>query len=139
MLAKLADVEARYNELLELMSTPEVTSQADLLRKYGQEQANLEPIVETGRRFRDVLSQLDDTQEMLADNLDDEMKAMVREEISQLSSERKELEQELRLMLLPKDPNDDKNVIVEIRAGTGGDEAGLFAADLFRMYTYYAE
>ncbi len=140
MLDKLAAVEARYNELLELMASPGVTSNPDFLLKYGQEQANIEPIVETYRRYRAVLNQLDEAREMQADGGDDdEMRAMVREEIDGLESEQAQLEQKLRLMLLPKDPNDEKNVIVEIRAGAGGDEAGLFAADLFRIYTRYAE
>jgi peptide chain release factor 1 len=140
MLDKLAAVEARYNELLELMASPEVVSKPDLLLKYGQEQANIEPIAETYRRFRAVLTQLDEVREMLAEGVDDdEMRAMVREEINRLESEQEQLEQKLRVMLLPKDPNDEKNVIVEIRAGAGGDEAGLFAADLFRIYSRYAE
>ncbi len=139
MLDKLAAVETRYNELAELMGSPEVTGNPELLIKYGQEHANLGPVVEAYRRYRAVLTQRSDAKEMLADDLDDEMKAMVREEIEDLDNERAELEEKLRLMLLPKDPNDDKNVIVEIRAGAGGDEAGLFAADLFRLYTFYAE
>ena len=139
MLEKLADVEARYNELSELLATPAVTSNPELLMKYGQEQSNLEPVVSAYQRYRQVLTQLDETRGMLSEELDDEMKAMVREEVSQLKEKKEELEEELQLMLLPKDPNDDKNVIVEIRAGAGGDEAGLFAADLFRIYTRYAE
>ena len=139
MLDKLAAVEARYNELSQLMSSPEVAGTPELLKKYGQEQAGLEPVVETYRRYRTVLAQQDEAHEMLAEDLDDDMKAMVREEVDTLAADREELEQELQWMLLPRDPNDDKNVIVEIRAGAGGDEAGLFAADLFRIYTRYAE
>jgi len=139
MLDKLADVEARYNELLELMSTPEVSSNSTLLREYGQEQAGLQPVVETYHRYRDVLDQLADTNQMLSEELDDEMKTMFQEEKASLTTEQEKLEDELRTMLLPKDPNDDKNVIVEIRAGAGGDEAGLFAADLFRVYSLYAD
>jgi peptide chain release factor 1 len=139
MLDKLAAVEARYYELAELMGSPEVTGNPELLMKYGQEQASLEPVVETYHRYRDVLTQLNDAREMMAEDLDDEMKAMVREEIDTLTGKKETLEQKLRGMLLPKDPNDEKNVIVEIRAGAGGDEAGLFAADLFRIYTRYAE
>jgi peptide chain release factor 1 len=139
MLEKLAAVEARYNELIELMGSAEVTRNPDLLMKYGQEQTNLEPVVQTYHRYRDVLAQLGEAREMMADDLDDEMQAMVRDEIDTLASEQETLEQELRLMLLPKDPNDEKNVIVEIRAGAGGDEAGLFAADLFRIYKRYAD
>jgi peptide chain release factor 1 len=139
MLEKLAAVEARYNELTELMASPKVTGNPELLMKYGQEQSNLEPVVSAYQRYRQVLTQLDETRGMLSEELDDEMKAMVREEVGQLKEEKEELEEKLQLMLLPKDPNDDKNVIVEIRAGAGGDEAGLFAADLFRIYTRYAE
>jgi peptide chain release factor 1 len=139
MLDKLDAVEARYNELTELMASPEVTSKHDLLMKYGQEHANLQPVVETAQRYRQVLVQQSEARDMLAGEQDDDMKSMVREEIESLSNERQTLEQELHLMLLPKDPNDDKSVIVEIRAGAGGDEAGLFAADLFRIYTHYAE
>ncbi|GAB4460781.1 MAG: peptide chain release factor 1 [Anaerolineae bacterium] len=139
MLEKLADIEKRYNELLNLMSSPETTSNPELLMKYGQEQAELQPIVETLLRYRQVLEQLDDTREMLSDELDDDMRLMVQEERDSLAAEQETLEAELRTMLLPKDPNDDKNVIVEIRAGAGGDEAGLFAADLFRIYSHYAD
>jgi peptide chain release factor 1 len=139
MLEKLAAVEARYNELVELMSSPEVIGNHERLMKYGQEQSNLEPVVKTYRRYREVVAQLHDAREMLNAESDDDMKAMVKEEIDTLTEEQEDLEQELRVMLLPKDPNDDKNVIVEIRAGAGGDEAGLFAADLFRIYTRYAE
>jgi peptide chain release factor 1 len=139
MLENLAKVEARYNELIQLMASPEVTSDPDLLMKYGQEQANLDPLVQAYRRYREVMPQLDDAYEMLEDDLDDDMRDLVREEVHSLEQEKETLEHKLRLMLLPKDPNDEKNVIVEIRAGAGGDEAGLFAADLFRIYTRYAE
>jgi peptide chain release factor 1 len=139
MLEKLADIETRYNDLLELMSKPHVTSNPELLMKYGQEQANLQPIVETLQRYRKVSNHLDDTKEMLEDDLDDELRAMAKDEYESLEDEMLELEEELHTMLLPKDPNDEKNVIVEIRAGAGGDEAGLFAADLFRLYSLYAD
>lgn len=139
MLEKLAAVEARYNELGELMSTPQVTGNHELLMKYGQEHSGLTAIVEAYHRYRDVLDQQKDAKEMLSIDDDDDMRAMFREELESLQREQENLEEKLRVMLLPKDPNDEKNVIVEIRAGAGGDEAGLFAADLFRMYTYYAE
>jgi len=121
------------------MSTPKVTSNHEKLMKYGQEQSGLQPIVETSQRFRNVLEQLEETKEMLSEELDDEMKAMFQEEKVNLEQEKTELGQQLQTMLLPKDPNDNKNVIVEIRAGAGGDEAGLFAADLFRIYSHYAD
>ena len=139
MLEKLAALEARYDELSELLGSPEVVSKPELLMKYGQEQANLEPIVTTFRRYQEVVTQLEEARDMLVEESDEDMRAMVREEVTRLKSEREALEEELQLMLLPRDPNDDKNVIVEIRAGAGGDEAGLFAADLFRIYTRYAE
>ena len=139
MLEKLAALEARYEELSELLGNPAVVSKPDLLMKYGQEQANLEDIVTTYRRYQEVLTQLDEARAMLAEETDDEMRVMVRDEVTSLKSQKEELEEELQLMLLPRDPNDDKNVIVEIRAGAGGDEAGLFAADLFRIYSRYAE
>ncbi len=139
MLDKLAAVEKRYNELNELMASPEVTRQSDLLIKYGQEHASITPVVEAYQRYRDVLAQKDEAKEMLADDLDDEMKAMFKDELTSLQQEQTDLEENLQVMLLPKDPNDDKNVIVEIRAGAGGNEAGLFAADLFRIYNHYAD
>jgi peptide chain release factor 1 len=139
MLEKLTAVETRYNELTELMGRPDVARNPELLMKYGQEYANLEPVVKAARRYRQVLDQQNETRDMLTGEPDDDMKAMVREELESLAGEQQQLEQELHFMLLPKDPNDDKNVIVEIRAGAGGDEAGLFAADLFRIYTHYAE
>ncbi|MBN1217490.1 MAG: peptide chain release factor 1 [Anaerolineae bacterium] len=139
MLDRLAAVEARYNELIGLMGSPGVTSHPELLMKYGQEQASLEPVVKAYHRYRDVENQLDDARAMLNEDLDEDMRAMVKEEIEALTQKRARLEQELRVMLLPKDPNDDKNVIMEIRAGAGGNEAGLFAADLFRIYSRYAE
>jgi peptide chain release factor 1 len=139
MLDKLAAVEARYHELSELLANPEVLRTPELLMKYGQEQAGLEPLVETYHSYRDVLSQLEDLRELLAEELDEEMRAMAREERETLTQKQATLEEKLKVMLLPPDPNDDKNVIVEIRAGAGGDEAGLFAADLFRMYNRYAD
>jgi peptide chain release factor 1 len=139
MLDKLAAVDARYNELTELMALPEVMGNPDLLIKYGQEQSNLAPIVETYHHYREVVTQLAETRQMITQDLDDEMKVMVREEVDALKYQQENLERNLRVMLLPKDPNDSKNVIVEIRAGAGGDEAGLFAANLFRLYSRYAE
>ncbi len=139
MLDKLAAVEARYNELNELMASPQVMTNPELLIKYGQEQSNLAPIAETYHYYREVVTQLAEARQMMSDEMDDEMKAMVREELEALKNKQEEFERQLRVMLLPKNPNDDRNVIVEIRAGAGGDEAGLFAADLFRLYNRYAE
>jgi peptide chain release factor 1 len=139
MLDKLAAVEARYEELNRLMADPQVATNPDLLRQYGQEVADLEELVQIYRRFQEVSNQLAETRTMLDDGLDDEMLALVQDEIATLEQQETELIERLRLLLLPKDPNDEKNVIMEIRAGAGGDEAGLFAADLYRMYSRYAE
>jgi peptide chain release factor 1 len=139
MLEKLADVEARYEELNRLMAGRQVATNPDLLREYGQEAAELEELVQVSRRFRAVNDQLTATRSMLDDGLDDEMLALVQDEIATLEQQEAELTDQLQLLLLPRDPNDEKNVIVEIRAGAGGDEAGLFAADLYRMYSRYAE
>jgi peptide chain release factor 1 len=139
MLEKLAAVEARYEELNNLMADPQVATNPDLLREYGQETAELEELVRVYRRFRDVRDQLAETRTMLDDGLDAEMLALVEDEIASLERQEAELADRLQWLLLPRDPNDEKNVIVEIRAGTGGDEAGLFAADLYRMYVRYAE
>jgi peptide chain release factor 1 len=139
MLEKLAAVEARYEELNHLMADPQVATNPDLLREYGQESAELEELVQVYRRFRDVRDQLAETRTMLDDGLDDDMLALIEDEIATLEQQETELTDQLQWLLLPRDPNDEKNVIVEIRAGTGGDEAGLFAADLYRMYVRYAE
>jgi peptide chain release factor 1 len=139
MLEKLAAVEARYEELNQRMADPQVATNPDLLREYGQEVADLEELVQTYHRFQGIKDQLTETRAMLDDGLDDEMLALVEDEINKLEDQEAELTAQLHVLLLPKDPNDEKNVIVEIRAGTGGDEAGLFAADLYRMYSRYAE
>jgi peptide chain release factor 1 len=139
MLDKLAAIEARYEELNRLMSDPQVATDPDLLRKYGQEVAKLEELVQTSRRFREVTDQLAATRAMLDDGPDDEMTALVQDEISTLEQQEADLAGQLRRLLLPKDPNDEKNVIIEIRAGAGGEEAALFGANLYRMYSRYAE
>jgi peptide chain release factor 1 len=139
MLEKLAAVEARYEELNRLMSDPQIVTDPDLLRKYGQEVAKLEELVQTSRRFREVTDQLAATRAMLDDGPDDEMAVLVQDEIRTLEQQEADLTDQLRRLLLPKDPNDEKNVIIEIRAGAGGEEAALFGANLYRMYSRYAE
>lgn len=137
---RLDAIEARYDEIMQLMAQPEVATNPDLLRKYGQEQSDLQDTVELYQQYKDISQQLDDVEMMLADGLDDPAeKEMFQEEDEKLRAKKETLTDKLRLLLLPKDPNDAKNVIVEIRAGAGGNEAGLFAADLFRMYSRYAE
>jgi len=140
MLDKLELVEERYEELNRLMAEPAVATDPVRLAEYAQEQAEIESLVQTYREYKSVLDELAQTQSMLQDDgLGEDMRELVAEEIETLKKRRTELEHQLQMMLLPKDPNDEKNVIMEIRAGAGGDEAGLFAADLYRMYTRYAE
>src|SRR5690606_660511 len=109
------------------------------LREYGQERANLEEIVTVYQEYRRQLQELEDARELLAEERDPDLRALAEEEIAKLEESTEALYERLKLLLLPKDPRDEKNVIMEIRAGAGGDEAGLFVADLFRMYSYYAQ
>jgi peptide chain release factor 1 len=138
MLDKLAQVEKRFDELTAEMATPEVASDYQKLAEYGRERSELAPVVNRYRAYKDVLSQIEDTRELL-DEDDAEMVELARDELDALEPRIEELEEELKRLLLPKDPRESKNVIIEIRAGAGGDEAGLFAADLSRMYMRYAE
>lgn len=139
MLDRLQLLEDRYEKLNELLSDPEVVSDIDKLREYSKEQSDLEEVVTAYREYKEVTSELDDANLMLEDESDEEMAEMVKMEISELSDRKEQLEDEMKVLLIPKDPNDDKNVIVEIRAAAGGDEAALFAGDLHRMYARYAE
>ncbi len=139
LLEKLAGIENRYEELNTLMSDPAVLGDYNRLREVGQERTNLQPIVEAYREYRDTLHHLDGARLMVANETDADMAAMAQEEVTSLEEQIGQMETHLKLLLVPKDPRDDRNVIVEIRAGTGGDEAGIFAADLYRMYTRYAE
>lgn len=136
MIDKLEQLEQRYDQLSELMADPNVSSDGDKLRQYGKEQAELEAIVTTFRQYKENRQALKETEALLGDK---EMAEMAKEEVDVLQKAGEELMDQIKLLLLPKDPNDEKDVIVEIRAGAGGDEAGLFAGDLFRMYTKYAE
>ncbi|MGQ9888317.1 MAG: peptide chain release factor 1 [Aggregatilineales bacterium] len=139
MLNRLAGIEARYEELERLVSDPAVIADYTRLVEYSRERASLEDIVEAFRAYKAQMAQLEQAKAMLYEEDDPDLRALAQEEVDALKASTAELEQKLRLMLLPKDPRDDKNVIMEIRAGAGGDEAGLFAADLFRMYSHYAE
>ena len=138
MLDKLNGVEKRFQEVEKLLSDPETVKDRAAFEKLSREHAELSRIVEAFRTYKQILDQLEESQELLKDG-DPDIKELAREELTGLTAQRDALELDLRKMLVPKDPNDDKNVIVEIRAGTGGDEAALFAADLFRMYGRYAE
>lgn len=139
MFDKLQHLEDRYEELNALMSNPEIINNPVELQKHAKAQAELTDIVETFRNYKKVVNELDEAKAMLDEKLEPEMKEMVQQEIEELEEKREKLEEELKILLLPKDPNDEKNVIMEIRAGAGGEEAGLFAGDLYRMYTRYAE
>ena len=138
MFEKLEKLARRFAEIDELLATPEVTSDPDRLSKLAKERADLEPVVAAFRQLRATQDELADAK-TLASDADEDLAAMAREEIPRLTERVAELEDQLKTTLLPKDPNDDKNAIVEVRAGTGGDEAGLFAADLFRMYQRYSQ
>ncbi|PKB62016.1 MAG: peptide chain release factor 1 [SAR202 cluster bacterium Casp-Chloro-G4] len=139
MLTRLASVENRYDEIEELMADPELAVDFTRIRNLAKEQATMRTVVQLSREYRGVLKQLEETTAIVRQESDPEMVAFAKEEEGQLEVRKAELEESLRLELIPKDPNDDKNVIMEIRAGTGGDEAGLFAADLYRMYMRYAQ
>ncbi|OLO42265.1 peptide chain release factor 1 [Alkalihalophilus pseudofirmus] len=139
MLERLQSLEDRYDRLNEMLSDPEVISDSKKLREYSKEQSDLEETVQAYREYKSVVEQYKEARAMLEEKLDHEMHVMVKEEISELSKQQAELEARLKILLLPKDPNDDKNVIMEIRGAAGGDEAALFAGDLYRMYSRFAE
>jgi peptide chain release factor 1 len=138
MFDKLAEVERRFDELTALLGDPEVATDPAKLQEYGRERSEVEEAVTIYREQRAMEQQMAEAEQLLRED-DPELAAMAREELDRLRDERETVLMRLRTLLTPKDPNDDKNVIVEIRAGAGGDEAGLFAAELLRMYTRYAE
>jgi peptide chain release factor 1 len=135
---KLRDIELRYRELEGLLSDPEVVSRQGVYQKYAKEHSDLTQLVELIRQDEKLQAHIADTRDLLQET-DEEIRAMAKEEMPRLQQELAELESKITILLLPKDPNDEKNVFLEIRAGTGGDEAGLFVGDLFRMYARYAE
>ncbi|WP_152396300.1 peptide chain release factor 1 [Paenibacillus guangzhouensis] len=139
MIDKLQSLADRYDKLSELLCDPDVTNDPKKLREYSKEQSDLQETYEAYTEYKTVMEELEAAKMMQGEKLDDEMKEMVKMEIEELSSRQKVLEERIHILLLPKDPNDDKNVIVEIRGAAGGDEAALFAADLYRMYTRYAD
>ncbi|MBW8349994.1 peptide chain release factor 1 [Bacillus sp. IITD106] len=139
MFDKLQAVEERYERLNELLSDPAVVSDSTKLRDYSKEQSAIAETVEVYREYKNAQNQYKEAKEMLEDKLDADMREMVKEEIGELEDQLEELEARLKILLVPKDPNDDKNVIIEIRGAAGGDEAALFAGDLYRMYSRYAE
>ena len=136
MFDKLTAVEAKYDQLMAEMADPAVQGDAATFRSHSKALAEIQPLVEQFRRYKDVVAQMTNAEELLKDP---DMRELAQEEVAQLTAERDRLLAEIRVLLVPKDPNDEKNVVLEIRAGTGGDEAALFASDLFRMYSRYAE
>lgn len=139
MYAKLESIEERYNEVLKQLEDPKVISDQNEFRDLMKEQSSLAPIVETYREYKKINSTIDESKDILENESDEDLRELAKEELSEARKELDETEEKLKILLLPKDENDDKNVVMEIRAGAGGDEAALFAADLYRMYNRFAE
>lgn len=139
MFQKLSFIEEKYEELSAKISDPEVIADIDSWRKLMKEHSDMTPIVEKFREYKAVLDTIKDAEEMLQDTNDADFEELLKEELSEAKDKVPSIEEELKILLIPKDPNDEKNVIVEIRGGTGGEEAALFASELFRMYSMYAE
>lgn len=138
MFEKLTEVEKRYQQLQNSLMEPGVANDQTRYRSMMKELAGLEEVVTTFRQYKKTTDDLEGNKQILATEKDEEMRAMAKEELAGLEAEKLKLEEHLKILLLPKDPNDDKNIIMEIRAGAGGDEAGLFASELYRAYAYYA-
>lgn len=139
MFDKLEDLVIRFEEVLSELSEPGISNDQNRFRKLMKEQSDLSPVVDTYKEYKQCKQNIADSLEMLDMESDEEMRELAKEELSESKARLEELENKLKILLLPKDPNDDKNVIVEIRAGAGGDEAALFAAEIYRMYVHYAE
>ncbi len=139
MFDKLEDLVLRYEEVMNLLSEPDVANDNARFRALMKEQSDLAPIVEAYKQYAAHKQNIEDSLALLEDESDEEMRELAKEELNESKAEVERLEQELKILLLPKDPNDDKNVIVEIRAGAGGEEAALFAAEIYRMYVHYVE
>lgn len=139
LLEKLEGIKLRFEEVGELITDPEVIADVNRYIKLNKEYKNLEPIIEAGNEYKLVLENIENSKTMLNKENDDEMREMAKMELEELEQKRAELEEHIKLLLVPKDPEDEKNVVLEIRAGTGGDEASIFAGDIFRMYTKYCE
>ena len=139
MFERLAQIESRYEELTSALSSPEVIGDSSKFQKTAKAHSEIMPVVEKYREYKDLTKGIADSRAMLADEKDPDMRAYAQEELDKLEARVGAVEEDLKVLLLPKDPNDEKDVIIEIRAGTGGDEATLFAAELFRMYNRFAE
>ena len=139
MINKLEVLEDKYKELSEKIADPEIINDQKVWQKFIKEHAELEPIIMKFREYKDVMNSIAESKSILQEESDEELRELAKMELSEMEDKVEPIEAELKILLLPKDPNDDKNVIVEIRGGAGGDEAALFAGDLFRMYCRYAE
>ncbi len=139
MIKKLDEVEKKFKELSKKLEDPEIFKNIKEFQSISKEHSELKPIVEKYEEYKSILRQIDENKEIVENEEDKEIIDLAKEELESLEADKEKLENELKLMLIPKDPNDEKNIILEIRAGTGGEEAALFAADLFRMYSRYAE
>lgn len=139
MFDKLEDILIRYDDIIAGLNDPDIMSNQDKFRSLMKEQADISPIVDKYKEYKSTKANIDDSLVMLEEETDEEMKELAKEELNESKEKLVEIENDLKILLLPKDPNDDKNVIVEIRAGAGGDEAALFAAEIYRMYVRYAE
>ena len=139
MFDNLDDLLHHYEELMNTLSEPDVANDPNRFRKLMKEQSDLQPIVDAYKEYKQCKQNIEDSLAMLSEESDEEMRELAKEELNESKARLAELEDELKILLLPKDPNDDKNVIVEIRAGAGGEEAALFAAEIYRMYVHYAE
>ena len=139
MFDRLEDLVIRYQEVMGELQEPDVANDPERFRKLMKEQSDIAPIVEAYQEYKNCKQNVEESLMILEEESDEEMRELAKEELNESKARIEELEQELKILLLPKDPNDDKNVIVEIRAGAGGDEAALFAAEIYRMYMHYAE
>lgn len=139
MFDKLEDILLHFEEIMNQLSEPDVASDTNRFRKLMKEQSDLTPIVESYKEYKRAKQNIEDSLAMLEEESDEELRELAKEELNESKAKQEELEKKLKILLLPKDPNDDKNVIVEIRAGAGGDEAALFAAEVYRMYVHFAE
>ncbi|MCL5984973.1 MAG: peptide chain release factor 1 [Actinobacteria bacterium] len=139
MLEKLQGYEEKYKELSEMLADPKISSDVEKLREYSKHMSDLEELVAAIRQYRDVLREIEDTKALLQPENDEDLIELAKSELTELKEKEQEIESRIRFLLIPLDPNDSKDIIVEIRAGTGGEEASLFAGDLFRMYARYAE
>jgi peptide chain release factor 1 len=139
MFERLNQIEAKYDELTQALSSPEVINDSSKYQKTAKAHSDLSEIVEKYREYKDLQRGIDESKAMVAEESDAELRAYAQEELTRLAERLTQVESDLKLLLVPKDPNDEKNVVIEIRAGTGGDEATLFAAEIFRMYSRYAE